>query len=113
MKSNREPFRFIVNGERFELPALDSADVPIALLPVVLAVAGGEVETDEDRIRVAGTFVAFLQDEYPRLWRALRIQAGGGKPTSALGPLLAWVTGLLEAWGAHSGMDPQQPASGR
>lgn len=98
----REPFRFQIDGQRFELPALDSADVPLPLIPIFLALAGGQVESDEDRVRIAGSFVAYLQQEQPKLWRVLK-----GKPNA-----LAWVVGLIEQWGEHSRLDPARPASG-
>ncbi len=97
-----EPFRFTIDKEKFELPALDSANVPLALLPIFLALGSGQVDNEEDKVRVAGTFVAFIQDEHPRLWRALRRQK---EP-------IRWVLGLIEQWGDHSKMDPQLPPSG-
>ena len=102
--TDREPFRFqFPDGEKFELPALDSSDVPLPLIPVFLAVAGGQVDNEEDRIRVAGSFVTYIQGEQPRLWRKLKSQPNA----------LAWVVGLIEQWGQHSRLDPQPPASGR
>lgn len=97
-----EPFRFELAGKRFELPALNSADVPLPLIPVFLALAAGEVESDEDRVRIAGTFVGYLQSEHPSLWRHLKAQPGA----------LRYVIGLIEQWGEHSRLDPTRPASG-
>lgn len=97
-----EPFRFELAGKRFELPALNSKDVPLPLVPVFLALAGGQIESDEDRIRVAGTFIAYLESEHRDLWRHLKAQREA----------LRYVIGLIEQWGEHSRLDPSRPASG-
>lgn len=100
--SEVEPFRFniVPGGPVFELPALGSKDIPLALIPVFLAVAGGQIDNDEDKMRAAGTFIAFIQEDEPKLWRAL-------KPYG-----IEAVVALIREWGNHSRLDPQPPASG-
>ncbi len=97
-----EPFRFIVDSKKFELPALDSASVPLPLIPIFLALSADDAPDEETRMRIAGTFVAFLQEDHPKLWLTLKRQTDP----------IRWVIGLIEQWGQHSGLDPKQPASG-
>ena len=97
-----EPFRFILGGKKFELPALDSPAVPLGLIPVFLALRADDAPDEETRMRIAGTFIAYIQDDEPKLWSAIKRQS---EP-------LRWVIGLIEQWGQHSMPDPARPASG-
>lgn len=98
----REPFRFILDGRKFELPALDSANVPLPLIPIFLALSADDAPDEDTRMRVAGTFVAYLEADHPKLWATLKRQPDA----------IRWVVGLIEQWGGHSGLDPKLPASG-
>lgn len=103
--STSEPFRFNVTpgGRLYELPALDSKDIPLPLIPIVLAV-GSQYSTDSlddvERIRIAGTFVAFIQQDHPRLWHELKRHGIEG------------ILALITKWAEHSRLDPSRPASG-
>lgn len=103
VESTREPFRFEVAGRRFELPALDSSDVPLPLIPafLILTASDGDI-TDEQKMQIAASFITFLEQDHPKLWQHMKRQPNA----------LAWVNGLIRQWGEHSGVDPKRPASG-
>lgn len=102
VQSTREPFRFIVDGKKFELPALDSNDVPLPLIPAFLMLSASEQPTEEQKMHIAAAFISYLEQDHPKLWATLKRQTNA----------LAWVNGLIRQWGDHSGLDPKQPASG-
>lgn len=97
----REPFRFVLDGKKFELPALDSADVPLPLIQSFLLMNAGPV-TQNQQMQIAAAFIGYIEIDHPKLWALLRRKDHA----------LAWVLGLIEQWGAHSRMDPQLPPSG-
>ncbi|WP_087507929.1 hypothetical protein [Cellulomonas iranensis] len=106
VESTRPPFRFEIAGRRFELPALDSADVPLPLIPLflILSQADGDVDAidADDKMRIAAAFITYLETDQPKIWAVIKRQK---QP-------IAWVNGLIRQWGAHSRLDPRQPASG-
>lgn len=101
--SSADPFRFAIDGERFELPALMSADIPLGLIPVVLTLRTESAADSDTQLRVIGAFVSWLQEDQPKLWQVIKRQQTP----------LAWIGGLLEQWAEHSRLDPTAPVSGR
>ncbi|MEV7973306.1 hypothetical protein [Cellulomonas sp. NPDC089187] len=101
--SSTDLFRFTIDGERFELPALMSADIPLGLIPVVLTLRTESASDSDTQLRVIGAFVGWLQEDQPKLWQVIKRQQTP----------LAWVGGLLAQWAEHSRLDPTPPVSGR
>ena len=73
------------------LPNLNSADLPIELVNVVLIVKSKVVLSEEE------TFLAYLQEMQPTLWNKLR---KAGNP-------LGWISAIVKGWAEGSGLDPK------
>ncbi len=71
------------------LPNLNSADLPIELVNVVLIVKSKVVLSEEETFHATAVFLAYLQEMQPTLWNKLR-KAGnplaGSAPSSKAGP---------------------------
>ena len=90
------PFRFEINGKRFELPALTESTAPLELMPLLLLAVMDGVNTDQ-KIQAGIAFFEYLKNDHPALWRHLKKQNNS----------LEWINGLMEAWIEHGGIDPK------
>ena len=70
------------------LPNLNSADLPIELVNVVLIVKSKVVLSEEETFHATAVFLAYLQEMQPTLWNKLR------KAGNPLGWISAIVKGL-------------------
>lgn len=91
-----EPFRFLIDGKKFELPALGRDSTPLELLPAVLLVTSEDV-TDSMQGKAAAAVLEYIRADHPKLWDALRKSA---HPT----PLM---NGLIRQWTEYSKLDPK------
>jgi hypothetical protein len=101
----KEPFRFTLDGKKFELPPLDSAQVPLELIPVFMLFKQYDTVQDvpeETRMQAAAAFVQYLQIKEPRLWATISKQKT---------PIL-WINGLIRQWGDYAGLEGKASSSG-
>lgn len=71
------------------LPNLNSADLPIELVNVVLIVKSKVVLSEEETFHATAVFLAYLQEMQPTLWNKLRkagTRSAGSAPSSKAGP---------------------------
>lgn len=86
-----------VNGVKLDLPNLNSTDLPIELVSMILLLKSKPVLSDEEQAAAMSTFLAYFQAVKPNFWNALR------KTNNAMAYLIATV----KAWAEQSGMDPK------
>ena len=79
------------------LPNLNSADLPIELVNVVLIVKSKVVLSEEETFHATAVFLAYLQEMQPTLWNKLR---KAGNP-------LGWISAIVKGWAEGSGLDQQ------
>ena len=79
------------------LPNLNSADLPIELVNVVLIVKSKVVLSEEETFHATAVFLAYLQEMQPTLWNKLR---KAGNP-------LGWISAIVKGWAEGSGLDPK------
>ena len=73
-----------VLGVKLDLPNLNSADLPIDLVNVILLIK-------------SQPFLAYFQQLRPDYWNALR----------KTGHAMAWLTATVRTWAEQSGLDPK------
>ena len=86
-----------VLGIKLDLPNLNSADLPIELVNVVLIVKSKVVLSEEETFHATAVFLAYLQEMQPTLWNKLR---KAGNP-------LGWISAIVKGWAEGSGLDPK------
>lgn len=79
------------------LPNLNSADLPIELINVVLIVKSKVVLSEEETFHATAVFLAYLEQMQPNLWNKLR---KAGNP-------LGWISAIVKGWAEGSGLDPK------
>jgi hypothetical protein len=87
----------MVNGVKLDLPNLNSTDLPIELVQMILIVKSTPVLSDEDTARAMSVFLAYFQAVKPNFWSALR------KTNNAM----AYLVATIKAWAEQSGIDPK------
>ncbi|MFT9111987.1 MAG: hypothetical protein ABF453_02865 [Bifidobacterium psychraerophilum] len=95
-----------VNGVKLDLPNLNSTDLPIELVSMILLLKSKPVLSDEETSAAMSTFLAYFQAVKPNFWNALR------KTNNAM----AYLVATVKAWATESGIDPKaftSSASGR
>ncbi len=90
-----------VLGIKLDLPNLNSADLPIDLVNVILLVKSHTTLSEEQSSYAMSAFLAYFQQLRPDYWNALR-KTGNG---------IAWLTATVRAWAEQSGLDPKALAS--
>ncbi|NEG96014.1 hypothetical protein GFD17_04415 [Bifidobacterium sp. SMB2] len=83
------------------LPNLNSADLPIELVNVVLIIKSKVALSEEDTFHATAVFLAYLEQMQPDLWNKLR---KAGNP-------LGWISAIMRGWAEGSGLDPKQLSS--
>jgi len=91
-----EPFRFVLAGERFELPILTDRTAPLELIPVLMIAHSDDV-TDREMVNAGVAFFEYLKCEHPRLWKHIKKQDQS----------IVWANGLMEQWLKASKIDPK------
>ena len=86
-----------VAGVKLDLPNLNSADLPIELVQMILLVKSQTELSDETSAQVMSTFLAYFQACKPNYWSALR------KTNNAM----AYLTETVKVWAEESGIDPK------
>jgi hypothetical protein len=92
-----EDVHLMVNGVKLDLPNLNSTDLPIELVQMILIVKSTPVLSDEDTARAMSVFLAYFQAVKPNFWSALR------KTNNAM----AYLVATIKAWAEQSGIDPK------
>jgi hypothetical protein len=90
----KDPFRFIVDGKKFELPHLGIDSVPASLF----AVAASQFESDTAQV---GAFLQELFAFEPTLGRVLKKLP------------IAYATEVMKQWTEFSNLDPKASTSSR
>lgn len=86
-----------VLGVKLDLPNLNSADLPIDLVNVILLVKSQTVLSEEQTSYAMAAFLAYFQQLKPDFWSRLR----------TTGHAIEWLTGTVKAWAEQSGIDPK------
>ncbi|KFI92434.1 hypothetical protein BISA_0834 [Bifidobacterium saguini DSM 23967] len=86
-----------VLGVKLDLPNLNSADLPIDLVNVILLVKSQPVLSDEQNALAMSAFLAYFQQLRPDYWNALRKSRHG----------MAWLAATIRTWAEQSGLDPK------
>jgi hypothetical protein len=82
---------------KFDLPNMNSADLPIELINVILIIKSKIVLSEEENYHAMAVCLAYFEQMQPNLWNKLR---RAGNP-------LGWVAGIVKAWATESGIDPK------
>lgn len=82
---------------KFDLPNLNSADLPIELINVILIVKSKIVLSEEENYHAMAVCLAYFEQMQPNLWNKLR---KSGNP-------LGWLAGIVKTWAIESGLDPK------
>lgn len=82
---------------KFDLPNMNSADLPIELVNVILIIKSKIVLSEEENYHAMAVCLAYFEQMQPNLWNKLR---RAGNP-------LGWVAGIVKAWATESGIDPK------
>lgn len=90
-----------VLGVKLDLPNLNSADLPIDLVNVILLVKNQTVLSEEQTSYAMAAFLAYFQQLKPDFWNRLR----------TTGHAVEWLTGTVKAWAEQSGIDPKALSS--
>lgn len=77
-----------VLGVKLDLPNLNSADLPIDLVNVILLIKSQPVLSDEQTALAMSAFLAYFQQLRPDYWNALR----------KTGHAMAWLTATVRTW---------------
>lgn len=88
-------------GLKFDLPNLNSADLPIELVQTILIIKSRVVLSQEEQYQALATCLAYFEQMQPNLWNRLR----------STGNALGWLAGIVKAWAEESGLDPKSFAS--
>jgi hypothetical protein len=91
---------------KLDLPNLNSADLPIELVSMILLLKSKPVLSDEETSAAMSTFLAYFQAVKPNFWNVLR------RTNNAM----AYLVATVKAWATESGIDPKaftSPSSGR
>jgi hypothetical protein len=84
-------------GMRFNLPNLNSADLPIELINVILIIKSKVVLSEEENYHAMAVCLAYFEQMQPNLWNKLRRS----------GNALGWLAGIVKTWATESGLDPK------
>jgi hypothetical protein len=82
---------------KFDLPNMNSADLPIELINVILIVKSKIVLSEEENYHAMAVCLAYFEQMQPNLWNKLR---KSGNP-------LGWLAGIVKTWAVESGLDPK------
>lgn len=82
---------------KFDLPNMNSADLPIELINVILIIKSKIVLSEEENYHAMAVCLAYFEQMQPNLWNKLR---RAGNP-------LGWLAGIVKAWATESGIDPK------
>lgn len=84
-------------GLKFDLPNLNSADLPIELVQTILIIKSRVVLSEEEQYHAMAVCLAYFEQMQPDLWNKLR----------SSGNALGWLAGIVRAWATESGVDPK------
>lgn len=84
-------------GLKFDLPNLQSADLPIELVQTILIIKSRVVLSEEEQYHAMAVCLAYFEQMQPDLWNKLR----------SSGNALGWLAGIIRAWATESGVDPK------
>ncbi|AKV55078.1 hypothetical protein BACT_0489 [Bifidobacterium actinocoloniiforme DSM 22766] len=85
-------------GLKFDLPNLNSkAELPLEIIQMIFILKSKVVLSDEEQYQAMAVFLAYFEQIHPTLWNRLR------RSDNAMG----WLTGIVKAWAAESGIDPK------
>lgn len=88
-------------GLKLDLPNLNSGNLPIDVVQVILMIKSNVVLTEEQNMAVLSTMLAYFQVLHPDFWNFLRRT---GNP-------MGYLVGTVEAWAQQSGLDPKRYTS--
>ena len=88
-----------VLGVKLDLPNLNSADLPIDLVNVILLIKSQPVLSDEQTALAMSAFLAYFQQLRPDYWNALR----------KTGHAMAWLTATVRTWAEQSSTQKRLP----
>lgn len=86
-----------VLGLKFDLPNLNSANLPIELINVILIIKSRVVLSQEEQYHAMAVCLAYFEQMHPNLWNKLRTS----------GNALGWLAGIVQTWAVESGLDPK------
>lgn len=84
-------------GLKFDLPNLNSADLPIELVQTILIIKSRVVLSEEEQYHAMAVCLAYFEQMQPDLWNKLR----------SSGNALGWLAGIVKSWATESGVDPK------
>lgn len=84
-------------GLKFDLPNLNSADLPIELVQTILIIKSKVVLSEEEQYHAMAVCLAYFEQMQPDLWNKLR----------SSGNALGWLAGIVKSWATESGVDPK------
>lgn len=84
-------------GMKFDLPNMNSANLPIELVQTILIIKSRVVLSEEDQYHAMAVCLAYFEQMQPNLWNKLR----------SSGNALGWVAGIVKSWATESGIDPK------
>lgn len=90
------PFRFNIDGAKFELPNLRGPNVPVELFATALLFTNGSVP-DDKLGQLGKTFVDYFENTHPALVRALNRHP----------QTLPMLNGLIRQWSKQEAKDPK------
>lgn len=88
-------------GMKFDLPNLNSADLPIELVQTILIIKSRVVLSEEEQYHALEVCLAYFEQMQPNLWNKLR----------STGNAMGWLAGLIKSWAEESGVDPKLSTS--
>ncbi|MCI1984072.1 MAG: hypothetical protein LKJ47_04795 [Bifidobacteriaceae bacterium] len=93
----QEPVHLDVLGMKLDLPNLNSTDLPIELVQMILILKSKPMLSDEETSQAMAVFLAYFQAMQPNFWNKLRLTDHA----------MEWLTGTVKAWAVESGIDPK------
>lgn len=92
-----EPVHLSVLGMKLDLPNLDTANLPIELIQIILIIKSRPVLSEEETSQAMAVFLAYFQAMQPDFWAKLR------KTDHPMN----WLIATVKAWAVESGIDPK------
>lgn len=90
------PFRFVIDGQKFELPNLRGPNVPVELFATALLFMNTKAN-DQNIGSVAKVFVDYLTEDHQDVVRALNRHP----------QTMPMLTGLIKQWSSTEAPDPK------
>jgi hypothetical protein len=96
-EENLEPVHLSVLKMKLDLPNLNSANLPIELVQMILIIKSKPVLSDEENAQAMSVFLAYFQAMRPNFWNKLRLSDNP----------MDWLVSTVKAWAVESGIDPK------